>query len=556
MVGLLHRATGTANALQTGDHASHMNSSQADKQQLLQTLWQALRERRLQDAISASNQLSSRFPQFAPGWYAASQLAQSINQPRKALLAIDRALRLESGRADWHLHRVACLLKCGELALARKTLERFCANPDARGLTTSEQLSQLAFLCNRADLHAESGALYRKLTGLEPGNAGHWYNLATVQRFQGMIDAAEASLEKAIELNPGDYEAYELRADLRTQTLDSNHVGQLEAVLARGIEQPAGEVRICYALAKELEDIGEHARSFDYLQRGAALRRRHIQYRLEDDLQTMREIRKTFDPAFFERGKQGCQAAAPIFVIGLPRTGTTLVERILGSHSQVTAAGELNQFAAVLTRQLRQDPARTATTRADLVSRAADLDLEQLGGAYLASVQPLAGSTPHFVDKMPLNFLYVGLIHAALPGARIVRVTRHPMDTCYAIFKRLFGDAYPWSYDLEEIAHYYLAYRELMAHWTSMLPGIVHEVRYEELVKDAEQVSRRLLDHCGLPWEESCLQFHQQDQASTTASASQVRRPMYSSSVGLWRCYQKQLAPLAEILRASGIDLR
>ena len=533
-----------------------MNSSQEDKQRLLQQLWQALRERRLPQAIAASNQLTGRFPHFAPGWYASSHLAQSINQPRKALLAIDRALRLESGHPDWHLHRAACLLKCGELAIARKTLGRFCADPGDRGLTTSAQLSQLAFLCNQANMHEESAALYSRLTKLEPGHGGHWYNLATIQRFLGQSASAEASLEKAIELNPRDYEAYELRADLRTQTAESNHVQQLEALLVQGIEQPAGEVRICYTLAKELEDIGEHENSFKYLQRGAALRRIHIDYRLKDDLDTLRALEEAFGSAFFQRKIHGHHDAAPIFVIGLPRTGTTLLERILGSHSQVTAAGELHQFAAQMTAQLQRKEIQPSASRMDRVKRSAELDFEQLGKAYMESVKPLAGDTRHFVDKMPLNFLYAGLIHTALPEARIIHVTRHPMDTCYAIYKRLFGDAYPWSYNLEEIAAYYLAYRRLMAHWTRVMPGVIHEVQYEQLVSDPEQETRRLLDGCGLPWEEGCLQFHLQGQASTTASASQVRRPVYSSSVGLWQRYRSQLEPLAEILRENGINLR
>ena len=232
------------------------------------------------------------------------------------------------------------------------------------------------------------------------------------------------------------------------------------------------------------------------------------------------------------------------------------MEQILGSHSQVTAAGELNQFAEQLTLQLRKNPAHRPATRADQVALAADLDFEQLGKAYLESVGPLAGPAPRFVDKMPLNFLYAGLIHTALPEATIVQVSRHPIDTCYAIFKRQFADAYPWSYDLEEVAAYYLAYRKLMAHWNSVMPGVLHEVRYEELVRNVEQESRRLLDHCGLPWEEHCLQFHQRIQASTTASASQIRRPLYNSSVELWRRYEKQLAPLVGILRSNGIDLR
>jgi tetratricopeptide (TPR) repeat protein len=532
-----------------------MNSTQEDKQQLLRQLWQALRDKRLSQAISASNLLTGRFPQFAPGWYASSHLAQSIKQPRKALLAIDRALRLESGHADWHLHRAACLLKCGELALARKTLERFCADPDDRGLTAPAQLSQLAFLCNQAAMHEESAALYSRLTSLEPNDGGHWYNLATIQRFLGLSELAESSLENAIALNPKDYEAYELRADLRTQTAESNHVDQLETMLAKGIGLPAGEVRICYTLAKELEDLGEHERAFGFLMRGAALRRRHIQYRLQDDLDTMQALEETFGPAFFAQNIHGQRNSAPIFVIGLPRTGTTLLERILGSHSQVTAVGELHQFAEQLTTQLGTEKVRQSATRVELVRRSAELDFEQLGRSYLASVQPLTGRTKRFVDKMPLNFLYAGLIHAALPEATIIHVRRHPMDTCYAIYKRLFGHAYPWSYDLREIAAYYTAYRKLMAHWNNVLPGVIHEVHYEQLVNETEQVTRRLLGQCGLAWEDNCSQFHQQAQASTTASASQVRQPVYDSSVGLWRRYEKQLKPLAEILHENGIDL-
>jgi hypothetical protein len=167
----------------------------------------------------------------------------------------------------------------------------------------------------------------------------------------------------------------------------------------------------------------------------------------------------------------------------------------------------------------------------------------------------MSGKTPRFIDKMPLNFLYAGLIHRALPGAKIVHLQRHPLDTCYAIYKTLFRDAYPFSYSLEELGRYYLAYRGLMAHWESVMPGVIHTVTYEALVDDVERESRRLLEYCDLPWEDGCLRFYENRVASTTASASQVREPVYQSSVGKWHCYREQLQPLREILEQAGVDL-
>jgi hypothetical protein len=194
-------------------------------------------------------------------------------------------------------------------------------------------------------------------------------------------------------------------------------------------------------------------------------------------------------------------------------------------------------------------------TRRQLVQQTAELDFTRLGEAYLDSSRPLTGHTPHFIDKMPLNFLYAGLIHLALPHARIIHLVREPMDSCYAIYKRLFQDAYPWSYDLDEIADYYLAYRRLMTHWNKAMPGVIHELHYEELVTSAETCSRELLCHCDLIWEEQCLHFDQSTAPSTTASASQVRQPLYTSSIQRWRDYEQQLAPLAEKLREAGIQI-
>jgi len=182
------------------------------------------------------------------------------------------------------------------------------------------------------------------------------------------------------------------------------------------------------------------------------------------------------------------------------------------------------------------------------------VDFRALGQAYMTATRPLRDARPHFIDKLPFNFLYAGPIHLALPRAKIINVQRHPLDTCFAVFKQLFRDAYPYSYDLDELGQYYVAYRRLMQHWNDVMPGVIHTVRYEALVADVEGEARRLLEYCGLPWQDACLRFHENPQASTTASALQVRQPVYASSVGKWRNFERQLAPLRRRLEDAGID--
>jgi len=193
--------------------------------------------------------------------------------------------------------------------------------------------------------------------------------------------------------------------------------------------------------------------------------------------------------------------------------------------------------------------------RDELVRRSAELDYKKLGEAYIDSTRPFTGHTPRFIDKLPLNYLYAGLIHLALPNARIINLRRHPLDTCYAIYKQLFVDAYPFSYDLRELGQYYAAYHRLMEHWQSVLPGAVHVVEYEKLVTDLEGEARRLLKFCNLDWQLQILKFHESKDASTTASSVQVRQPVYQSSVGRWQQYRQQLAPLIEVLEAAEIPL-
>lgn len=345
-----------------------------------------------------------------------------------------------------------------------------------------------------------------------------------------------------------------MRSDLRTQDAENNHVAELKGQLTSSAKEWRGDAQLHFALAKELEDLGDYAESFEYRQRGARLRRTHMVYHPENDLNTMASIIRAFDSETFSNINSACQESAPVFVIGLPRTGTTLLERILDSHSHVHSAGELNVFARELVGLVRAKQGKN-NSREQFVEGSTEIDFSELGAAYIRSTAALTGGRPHFVDKLPLNYLYAGLIHLALPNARIIHLRRHPMAACYAIYKQLFQDAYPFSYSLEEMGHYYVAYSRLMDHWRKLIPAqAMTEIHYEDLVTRTEAEARRILDFCGLRWEERCLSFYKQTSASTTASSAQIRQPAHTRSVAQWRHYEEQLQPLKIILDQGGVQ--
>lgn len=514
---------------------------------LQEQVWQLLDQGRVRQAAAACQRLTQDYPGYAPGWHSASQLAQRLNNFAVALEAIGRAVALEPDNPAWLLQQANCLMRLGR---TREAYPLATALAERR-LETAWQCATLGLILSRLELQAQALRQYQRASELEPRQAEHYYNLATVQRFLGDFAASEANLDRAIALNPREYEAYSLRSQLRKQSPAHNHVAELETLLAAGVDDPRGEVRILFALAKELEDLAETARSFAYLQRGASLRRRLMRYEVEGDVRTMQAIAERYDAGMFDGRIAGFDSPEPVFILGMPRTGTTLVERILGCHTEVQAAGELNNFAVELTR-LAGAPGQS---REELVARSREIDFAQLGRRYIESTRPGTGRSARFIDKMPLNFLYAGLIHLALPRARIINLQRHPLDTCYAIYKTQFQDAYPFSYDLRELGQYYVAYHRLMQHWQRVMPGVIHTLQYEELVRDTEAQSRALLSFCGLPWQDRCLRFYDNPDASTTASASQVRMPVYASSLGRWRDYREQLRPLADVLQQAGIAI-
>jgi len=468
------------------------------------------------------------------------------------LVRIERSLVREPLNLGYLIGLARCHLALGRRGGAMGALNA------AKGVAGGEPRAWEAIGTLSSYAGDQQGALaaYERAVALEPGNPQFLFNRASVRRFLGDLEGAESDYDAVIASRPTDFEAYLNRSELRMQTSGRNHIVQLEAAARHATSDWSGEVHMRFALAKEYEDLGECAKSFEQLRRGARLRREHLRYDLAKDLATVDWIIEAF-PAAEPEPASGNRAGDddPIFIVGLPRSGTTLVERILGCHPMLTSAGELDTFAIALVDAARRRGGKEDLGRRELVQASATVDFPALGQAYLAQARARYGGQGRFIDKMPLNYLYCGLIRRALPGARIVHVARHPMAVCYAMYKTLFKSGYPFSYDLDEIAQYYLAYRKLMQHWRSLLGRSLYDISYENMVADQGGETRKLLEYCGLEWDDACLEFYLNRSPSTTASASQVRRPIYDSSVSQWRAYEAQLGDLKGRLQAGGIPL-
>jgi tetratricopeptide (TPR) repeat protein len=468
-----------------------------------------------------------------------------------AIACIDKVLSMVPHDAPMRIMRAQCLLALGRLPEACEAAAAALLNAPPDPVL----FDAIGSLFSHAKDQWRALAAFDRAVTLAPNNPHFIFNRATVYRFLGQLAEAEADYDRVIALKPADYEAYINRSELCTQSVDSNHIGELEALMARGIADWRGYVQVRYALAKEYEDIGEYQKSFQHLRQGANKRREHMRYDVAADVATVDWIIDAFPAAPNETAQhpEGAPGDAPLFIVGLPRSGSTLVDRILGSHSKVYSAGELDHFALCIVDAVRRRSGGAQLSRRELVARSADLDFRALGRDYLARARYAAAGEARFTDKMPLNYLYCGLIRRALPNAKIVHVSREPMAACYAMYKTLFKDGYPFSYDLGEIGRYYVGYRRLMHHWQATMPAVIYPLSYEAMVADQRGETRKLLEFCGLEWEDACLEFHRNPSPTTTASAAQVRRPVYDSSVSQWRHYAGELAELSSLLRAAGI---
>jgi Flp pilus assembly protein TadD len=405
--------------------------------------------------------------------------------------------------------------------------------------------------CNWGLALAELGRLddaeakYRQAIQVRPRFDGAYNNLGLLLKARGRLAEARAAIEHAIRMAPGNISYYDNLAAVRPFVADDPYLAALEA-LAEDSTTPSidDQIHLHFALAKAYENIDRPESAFRHLLRGNALKRQQMVYDEAEALGTMDRLRELMGRGFIQ-ARRGCGTPSPlpVFIVGMTRSGTTLIEQILASHPQVFGAGELQLFdqsAGAIRNTLPGSPPFP-----EMISCMSAEHFRALGALYLNRIAQQAPKAARITDKMTVNFLFAGLIHLALPDATIIHAVREPADTCVSCFATHFSAGHAHSYDLAELGRYHRHYRALMAHWHEVLPpGRIMDVHYEELVADLEGVARRIVSHCGLVWDVRCLDFSRTERPIRTASAAQARKPIYKDSVGRWRKYQAFLGPL------------
>jgi tetratricopeptide (TPR) repeat protein len=396
----------------------------------------------------------------------------------------------------------------------------------------------------------EALAAYERAAFLKPDEAALRVSAGHLQKTLGRRPESEASYKAALQTDPGRTEAWWSLADLKNYVFSDAEIAEMQRLLASGKQPRSNEAHLQFALGKAFEQRAAYAQAFAHYAAGNALRRLDEPFDIEVFERRCARIRAFFDAGFFaaHRGS-GHPSSAPIFIVGLPRSGSTLLEQILASHSQVEGTMELPNILNMVAQF--DDLVSGRDGYPDTVGQASSAQLAALGRRYLEETAPLRAGRAHFTDKLPNNFSHIGLITAILPGAVVIDARRHPMDACFSAFKQHFAEGQTFSYDLTDLGRYYRCYLSLMDHWDAVLPGRVLHVQYEEVVRDPEANIRRLLAHCGLTFEPACLNFHATRRAVRTASAEQVRQPLYSSGVGHWRHFARELEPLRRALGES-----
>jgi tetratricopeptide (TPR) repeat protein len=405
----------------------------------------------------------------------------------------------------------------------------------------------IAGVATRLMRQEEALEAYERAARLKPEEVGLRMSVGHVQKTLGRRHDSEASYKAALQMDPGRAEAWWSLADLKNYSFSDAEITAMQQLLASDKRERCNEAQLHFALGKAFEQRREYAQAFAHYATGNALRRLDAPFDIEGFERRSARIRTFFDAAFFAaRGGSGDPSLAPIFIVGLPRSGSTLVEQILASHSRVEGTMELPNILNIVGEFAGMAATRDAYPES--VGSVPAAHLTALGSRYLEETAPLRSGREHFTDKLPNNFSHVGLIHAILPRATVIDARRHPMDSCFSTFKQHFAEGQTFSYDLEDLGRYYRCYLSLMDHWDAVLPGKVLHIQYEDLVRDPQASIRELLAHCGLTFEPACLSFHETRRAVRTASAEQVRQPLYTTGVGYWRHFEKQLEPLRRAL--------
>lgn len=469
----------------------------------------AVKHNRFRDADVFLQRVVKNAPNYGRAWVDLSNVQHEQEKHEEAIYSAEQALRLAPKAAESHILMANAFGQAGRLD--------------------------------------ESIESYRNALSIAPGHPGALSGMAHRLKTIGKQEESIAAYRQCLAANPLHTESYWSLANLKTFRFKDEEVEAMETLLADKSVDDESRVYLHNALGLEYEGRKDYDKAFANFSTGNGIRRKAESYDPVDAQVINEALLEVFSKEFIEKNKgSGCLDASPIFVVGLPRSGSTLIEQILASHSQVEGTHELADLPRVV-RAIPKRGKRNARFPESIVEFGSNA-WTNLGDQYIERTRKFRSDRPVFIDKNPNNFVYAGLIKLILPNAKIINARRHPLDSCFGSYKQLFASGQSFTYDLMELGEYYLNYQKLMDHWHAVIPGHVLDVNYEDVVADLETQVRRILEYCQLPFEESCLRFHETDRAVKTASSEQVRRPIYSTSVNLWRNYENHLDLLIDTL--------
>ncbi len=494
-----------------------------------------------------ANAILSRTESEPDGYFLLGLVEKASEHPKKAIDAFEIVLQLDEDRYD------AAIELASQYSMARRNgevvdlLSRFQDALD----NSPKYLDMAGTIFTDIGMPEKAWPLYQKACELQPEISLFQANLASCAVYVGEIDVAKETFKKLLGQNSNHQRNhYQLARLARAE--DAVHIEQMEEVLAKSNLPADRNIFLHYALGKEYEDLQQWDKAFEHFSKGGDAAYSIANYDVATDIAIIDKAIDTCGEAWLNDRKDFVSGEkTPLFIVGLPRTGTTLTERIIGSHSKVQSVGETEFIQMTMRRESKVQAVEKMTPAViDAVSK---LDISVIRDGYLESIGYRLKKPPIFIDKLPFNVLYLGFIAKAWPDQPIVLMNRNPMDACFSMYKQVFTWAYKFSYSLDTLARYYVAYERLCAHWREVLGEQLVEVRYEELVSDQETQTRRLLDRLGLKFEEACLNFEKNTAPSATASSVQVREKVHAGSVNRWKQYATHLEPLRAQLEAAGI---
>ena len=470
-----------------------------------------------------------------------AKIGMELDVTDDAELLLESALKMAPGHRVARYEYALVLLKRHKHVQARKQMEQLLRlDPHNRAYRTT-----YATVCTGLGDYDAALPLYREVLAETPGDPELHLSIAHALKTLGKTQEAIDSYRAAAAVRPNFGETYWSLANLKTYRFTDGEIARMRSEEASAGTQPVDRYHLCFALGKAFEDRAEYAESFIYYERGNALKKTECRYRPDPLERNARLQASVCTREFFAaRRDVGCPDRSPILVVGLPRSGSTLIEQILASHSQVEGTMELADIPRMV-QDLQGREAAGATPRyPGILAGMKPEDFRQLGEKYLRDTRVYRTGKPRFIDKMPNNFRHLGLIHLILPNARIIDARRDPMACCFSNFKQLFASGQQFTYSIEDIARYYRMYMDLMTHWENVLPGKILRVEHESVVQDFETNVCRILDFCELEFEPGCIEFHKTKRTVHTASSEQVRRPLNREGVDQWRHYEPWLGPL------------